>query len=404
MRRCKSAKEIIVLTHEEYAYNVRKQVGEVDILLEPACRNTAPALALAMKYLIDVKKVALNETIFVAPSDHLISPEEHFDAYLEQADQLARQGKIVTFGIAPKGPATGFGYVHAKEGHFIEKPSLEKAQELVQNGNYFWNSGMFAFTIETMLSELQQHAPEIVKLLDGSFEEAKGRFSLMPSISIDYAVMEKSERAVVLPLDLFWSDVGSWDNIYEMLPKDVKQNAILGEVLAIDTANSLILGEKRLIATIGLQDMLVIETPDVILIARRQESQKVKEVVQALKGRKELSEHVTTVRPWGSYTVLEQGERYKIKKIVVNPGETLSLQKHFHRSEHWVVVKGTALVRIEDKETQVHENESIYVPKGAIHRISNPGKVVLEIIETQVGEYLGEDDITRFDDVYGRVP
>jgi len=263
---------------------------------------------------------------------------------------------------------------------------------------------MFAFQIQTMLEAFSTFCPEIAKALDLPSDELIRAFKDLPSVSIDYAVMERSEKTVVLPAELDWSDVGSWDSVFEILPKDASGNAFAGKVVAAGTKDSLILGDKRIVAAIGLEEMLIVETPDVVLVAKRKESQKVKEIVAQLKkmGRKEVREHLTTNRPWGHFTVLDAGERYKIKKILVHPGETLSLQMHFHRSEHWVVVRGTAQVTVGGKETLVHENESIYVPKGATHRVSNPGKVALEIIETQVGEYLGEDDIIRFNDVYGR--
>jgi len=267
---------------------------------------------------------------------------------------------------------------------------------------------MFAFSIETMLQELKEHAPQISELLQLSFEEMTAHFDKMPDISIDYAVMEKSKRAVMLPFDVYWNDIGSWDSIYDYFSQqgltDEEGNVLLGDVIALDTKNTLILSNKRLIATIGLEDCLIIETDDAFLIAKRGEAQRVREVVKHLKksNRREGEEHITTYRPWGSYTILEEGPRYKIKRLVVNPKEKLSLQRHHHRSEHWVVVKGTAKVTIGDREFFVHENESVYVPKSTLHRLENPGKIPLEIIEIQNGEYLEEDDIERFDDQYGR--
>jgi mannose-1-phosphate guanylyltransferase/mannose-6-phosphate isomerase len=333
---------------------------------------------------------------------------------LEKIEALAKGGDIVTLGIHPNRPETGYGYIkklqekcfhgsHRVE-QFVEKPNSVTAQKYLLSGNYLWNSGMFAFTIETLMNEIQKHASDIYECLQGKYEDVLANFSKMPDISIDYAVMEKASRVVVLPLELSWSDVGSWDNVYEILDKDEHQNAKVGQVVDVDTKNCMIIGGKRLIATIGLEDMLVIETDDVILISKRQESQKVKQLVEKLKlqGRKEVAEHITTYRPWGSYTILENSAEYKIKKIVVNPLQILSLQMHYHRSEHWVVVQGTAKVTIGDKQTLVHENESIYVPKTATHRVENPGKIPLEIIEVQVGGYLGEDDIVRFEDIYGR--
>lgn len=412
--------DIFILTNSAYYHDVLRQVSEVDskieknILLEPAKKNTAPAIALAVKYAIEKLLASQDEVLFVCPADHVITPEDKFISYLERSEALAKLGDIVTLGIRPSSPETGYGYIKKAEAScpqgshrvekFVEKPDVQMARKYLLSGDYLWNSGMFAFTVETMMNEVQKHASDIFQCLQGGYEEVFANFSKMPDISIDYAVMEKSSRVVVLPLDLSWSDVGSWDNVYEMLEKDENQNAKVGEVVDIDTKNCLIIGGKRLISTIGLEDMLVIETDDVVLISKRNESQKVKQLVEklTLQGRKEVCEHVTTFRPWGSYTILENSADYKIKKITVNPLQKLSLQMHYHRSEHWVVVQGTARVTIGDKQTLVHENESIYVPKSAVHRVENPGKIPLEIIEVQVGEYLKEDDIVRLEDIYGR--
>jgi len=263
---------------------------------------------------------------------------------------------------------------------------------------------MFAFSIGTIMDAFRELTPEIYAMLEGSFDEMNSRFSQLPNISIDYAVMEKSDRVVTMPMDIYWNDIGSWDSLYELLESDEEGNIKRGDVVTMDTRNTMILGSKRLITTIGLEDGLVIETDDAILIAQKGQAQKVKDVVDKLKqdNRTEPSEHVTTYRPWGNYTVLEEGERYKLKRIVVNPLARLSLQMHYHRSEHWVVIKGTAKVTIGDVEKLVHENESVYVPKSTLHRLENPGKVPLEIIEVQNGEYVGEDDIERKEDHYGR--
>lgn len=412
--------DLFILTNHQYIHVVKEQVAEIhpsllrNIILEPFQKNTAPAIALALKYIIENRGTPVEESVFVCPSDHIIAPEDRFCNFVKRADVLAKNGHIVTFGIRPSYPEIGYGYIKGGKTHqdealfvdqFVEKPNFEKAKEYIAAGNYFWNSGMFVFQLKTMIEEINCYSPEILKYFKESYDYFHAHFAKMPEISIDYAVMEKSKKTLVLPLDLSWSDVGSWDNVYEILPKDEHQNAKVGQVIDVDTKDSLILGDKRLIATIGLEDMLIVETADVVLIAKRKESQKVKEMVAKLKkmGRKEVKEHVTTNRPWGNFTVLDSGSRYKIKKIFVNPGQVLSLQMHYHRSEHWVVVKGTAKVTIGDKEVFVHENESIYVPKGALHRVENPGKVPLEIIEAQVGEYLGEDDIIRFEDVYGRI-
>ncbi|MBU1290939.1 mannose-1-phosphate guanylyltransferase/mannose-6-phosphate isomerase, partial [bacterium] len=399
-----------------------------------ASRNTAPAIALGIKYCIERLGCKEDEVIFISPSDHIIKPADKFAEYINLARGVAQKGHIVTFGIKPDRAETGYGYikVRGKEGdcprftdavvesglspnenmgqnfleveRFAEKPDIETAKRYLDEGNYYWNSGMFAFSIGVMIEEFKQHTPEISEILGMNFDDMISNFAQMPDISIDYAVMEKSDRVVTLPLELYWNDIGSWDSLYEILDKDKLGNVKKGDIIAIDTKKNLIIGNKRLISTIGLDNHLIVETDDAILIAKRGEAQKVRDVVNRLKkeNRKEADEHVTTHRPWGSYTVLEEGPRYKIKRIAVNPLEKLSLQMHYHRSEHWVVVKGTAKVTIGDKEMFVHENESAYVPKSTLHRLENPCKDLLEIIEVQNGDYVGEDDIVRYEDVYGR--
>lgn len=412
--------DIFILTNSLYYHAVKDQIENIhqnlveNIIVEPEQKNTAPAIALALKFMIDVKKVSIDETIFVTPSDHIIDSDKRFGGYILEADHLAKADQIITFGIKPIRPETGFGYIQSgisitdsafKVEKFHEKPDLDKAKEYLQDNRFFWNSGMFAFKMNTLITEFDSLAPEISQKMEDGYENFLKQFEALPNISLDYAVMEKSNKTVVMPLNISWSDVGSWDNVYEVLPKDNEGNAKLGCVVDLDTKNSLILADKRMIATVGIEDLLVVETQDVVMIAKRSESQQVKIMVDNLKkmGKKEIKYHVTSNRPWGNYTILDEEQRYKIKKITVNPGQTLSLQMHYHRSEHWIVVRGTAKVLIGDKEQLVHENESIFVPKGATHRVSNPGKVALEIIEAQVGEYLEEDDIVRFEDVYGRI-
>jgi mannose-1-phosphate guanylyltransferase/mannose-6-phosphate isomerase len=360
-----------------------------------------------------------DEIMFVSPSDHIVSPEDKFIKYLKEAEGLAKEGYIVTFGIRPSKPETGFGYIKKgekinckvnglgeafKAERFAEKPDRDRAMQYMESGQYLWNAGMFTFSIKTIMEEFRKYLPEVYQRLNGSFEDVIKNFEAMPNISIDYAVMEKSEKVAVLPLEIASSDIGSWDSVYEILEKDKNQNVKIGQILDIDTQKCLIIGNKRLITTVGLEDMLIAETDDAILIAKRGESQKVRDIVKQLEaqGRKETGEHLTTYRPWGSYTILEEGPRYKIKRIVVNPEEKLSHQMHHHRSEHWIVVKGTAKVKIGEDEKFLHENESTYVPKSTLHRLENPGKVPVELIEVQSGEYVEEDDIIRFDDVYGR--
>lgn len=408
----------IIMTHQEYYHLVKTQLEELDkrfvsqIIIEPERKNTAPAVALAVKYMQEKMGACDDECFVVCSSDHLLSPEKTFLEAIHYAEQVAKGRRHVVFGVRPHRPETGYGYIKAETSaeralpveSFIEKPDFETAKRYLLSGNFFWNCGIFVFRIDTFLEEIKKHCPQMRENLSLSFHDTVAHFSTMPEISIDYALLEKQTPTSVIPLDISWSDIGSWDSVYEMLDKDADQNVKVGNVLSLDTKNCLILGGKRLISTIGLEDLLVVETEDAVFIGNKGESQRVKVLVDELKKRssKETLYHLTTHRPWGSFTVLEEGERYKIKRIVVQPLQQLSLQLHYHRSEHWVVVKGTAKVTIGEKEELAHENESIYVPKSTIHRLENPGRVPLEIIEVQVGEYVGEDDIVRLEDVYGR--
>ncbi len=427
-----SPDDIVVMTNNDYKFHVQADLGGLsegstnNVILEPLKRNTAPAIALALRYCSERLGCPGDEVVFVSPADHIIDPEPKFVSYLRAAEDIASKGYIVTFGIRPSYPETGYGYIKVKgrglgdasssqkpdpEDHpyfnverFVEKPDAKTASGYLESGDYYWNSGMFAFRIDTAEQELEKCAPEIFGLYRAGYDRMLSAFGEMPDISIDYAVMEKSDRVVTMPMDLYWNDVGSWDSIFDVFPKDEAGNVRLGDVICHDTSKSLIMSDKRLIAAVGLENLLVVETDDAILIARRGDAQKVKDVVEMLSagGRREASEHTTTYRPWGSYTILEDGPRYKIKRIVVNRGERLSLQMHYHRSEHWVVIKGTARVQIGEIEKHVHENESVYIPKSTLHRLENPGKVPLEIIEVQNGEYVEEDDIVRLSDQYGR--
>lgn len=433
--------DIIIMTNNEYRFHVMADLDTIspdlskNIVLEPAKRNTAPAIALAVKYCMERLNCGHDEVLFVSPSDHIISPDEGFIDYIREAEDAAKRGYIVTFGIKPSSPETGYGYIkvrrlnseisnqkkelktvhdsrltvhempnYFKVEEFTEKPDLVTAKKYLNDGSYYWNSGMFAFSIKTIEEEFRKHSPRVAEMFTNTFEAAIANFKNMPDISIDYAVLEKSDRVVTIPVDLYWNDIGSWDSIFEAFEKDANGNVKVGDVIAIDTKDTMVIADKRLIATVGLENLLVIETDDAILIAKKGDSQKVKDVVDLLKLHKriEAEEHRTIYRPWGEYTVLEVGNRYKIKRIVVKPEEKLSLQMHHHRSEHWIVVKGTAKVMIGDREVFIHENESAYVPKSTPHRLENPGKLRLELIEVQNGEYVGEDDIKRFDDIYGR--
>ncbi|GAB4415735.1 MAG: mannose-1-phosphate guanylyltransferase/mannose-6-phosphate isomerase [Thermodesulfovibrionales bacterium] len=410
--------DIIIITNGDYKFHVMADLDAIspalskDMILEPVRRNTAPAIALALKYCIEKLQCDEDEVLLVSPADHIINPDEPFIEYVKRAEVIAKEGYIVTFGVKPLKPETGYGYIKVRseeKGYFhierfTEKPDLETAKRYLNDGNYLWNSGMFAFCIRTISEEFKHSAPDIFSMLNMNFEGLLEKFSDMPDISIDYAVMEKSDRVVTIPLDIYWNDIGSWDSIFEGFEKNRDRNVILGDVITIDTKNTLVLADRGLIAAVGLKNLFIIKSDDAILIAKRGESQRVKEIVDILKSKKriEAEEHKTIYRPWGEYTVLEEGVRYKIKRIVVKPEERLSLQMHHHRSEHWVVVKGTARVTIGGREIYIHENESAYVPKSTPHRLENPGKVPLEIIEVQNGEYVGEDDIKRFDDEYGR--
>ncbi|MDD5773351.1 MAG: mannose-1-phosphate guanylyltransferase/mannose-6-phosphate isomerase [bacterium] len=420
-----SLKDIIFITNDKYQFHVKSDISSLfpaHIILEPMSKNTAPAIALGVKYCIEKLSCGLDEVICVLPSDQMIKNEDMFNKYLKYAEETAKEGYMVTFGIKPLKPETGYGYIkvascksqvtskkseeinYLKVEKFVEKPDKETAQKYIESGDYYWNSGMFAFTIGTIIEELRKYAPQIEKLLEKNFDDMLKEFDKMPSLSIDYAVMEKSERVVTIPMDLYWSDIGSWDSFFDLLEKDKSGNAEIGDVVTIGTKNCLIIGDKRLITAIEMEDCLIIDTADATLIAKRGCSQKVKELIVKLEksDRKEAVEHTCTYRPWGSYTVLEEGDRYKIKRIVININSKLSLQRHKHRSEHWVVIKGTAKVTIGEKELIIQENESAYIPKTTIHRLENPGEMPLEIIEIQNGEYLGEDDIERLDDLYGR--
>jgi mannose-1-phosphate guanylyltransferase/mannose-6-phosphate isomerase len=403
-----SPKDILLLTNEQYEFLVLSEVNEVskdladNILLEPARRNTAPAIALGMKYCLERLGTSSEEVLFVCPSDHIIKPVEKFVEYVKLAEKVAKQGYIVAFGIKPLYPETGYGYIkitgedlggYYLVERFTEKPNLETAKRFLSEGNYFWNSGMFVFTIETMIEELRLYASEIYQLFNQPLDYMIANFQKMPDISIDYAVMEKSKRVAAIPMDIYWSDIGSWDSLYDALDKDEKLNVIFGNVLAKDIEGCLVIGNKRLIATVDLKDLIIVETDDAILIAKRGSAQKIKHVVEELKREKriEVFEHRTAYRPWGECTILEERLGYKIKRIVVKPGASIDLQIHHHWSKHWIVVKGTAKVTIGNKVMYIHENESIYVPKSTPHRLENPDKIPLEIIEVQNSEYAEED-------------
>jgi len=414
----------ILVVGEEHRFLVKSQMealglfADFRILLEPYGKNTAPAICAAATYVSNQHRG--DDVLLVLPADHLIVKTEEFAQAVREAVILAQQGRIVTFGIVPDHPETGYGYIAKGEGttvaSFVEKPDLATAERYLASGNYLWNSGMFAFTVDTLLTEMQAYAPEIVACMteavaagqvDGQFFRfGSEAMAACPSDSIDYALMEKTSRAAVVTADIGWSDIGSWRALWEVSDKDGQGNAVRGDVLLEDVHNSLIRSEHTLVAAVGLHDTMVVETADAVLVAPMDRSQDVKKIVNKLKlgKRGEYHIHRTVFRPWGSYTTLEMQERFQIKRITVNPGARLSLQMHHHRHEHWVVVSGTAKVHNGEQVILLKEDEATYIPSCTMHRLENPGVIPLELIEVQIGSYLGEDDIVRFDDEYGRVP
>jgi mannose-1-phosphate guanylyltransferase/mannose-6-phosphate isomerase len=412
----------LVVVGHEHRFLTQNQIEElgladtISIILEPIGRDTAPAICAAAVYAL--AKQDEDTILLVLPADHLISKQEAFLQGIKEAEKLAADGYLVTFGITPHSAETGYGYIKKGEGNkvlsFVEKPDKKTAERYLAEGNYYWNSGMFAFSIKTFLTEVKKHAPQTCSSMEDSVEkgEVDEPFFRLDQMSmaacacesIDYLLMEKSERVAVVPVDMKWNDIGSWRALWDVSAKDPNGNVVHGDVILEDVHNSLIRAENRLVAGVGLVDTLVVETADAILVAPLAKAQDVKKIVNRIKAEKkeEYRLHRTVYRPWGSYTVLEEQPRYKIKRITVNPGAKLSLQMHHHRSEHWVVVKGTAKVTCGDKTFLVHENESTYISAGQNHRLENDGVIPLELIEVQNGSYLGEDDIVRFDDVYGR--
>lgn len=411
--------DIIVVTNKDYIFQVQADLSEISaegvhIITEPIARNTAPAIALAVAYCKDIIQCGSNECLFVSPADHVISPVMEFQEVVKKAEKICINSEsIITLGVNPTKPETGYGYIHSanekvsggyKVESFKEKPYLKTAKEYLAKCGYYWNAGMFAFTINTIEKALQNLASDIYAISSLGYEKALEDFIRMPNISIDYAIIEKSKNIVVVPMGMVnWNDVGSFDAIDEVLSRK-NGNVISGDVIATDSNNNMILGSNRLISTIGIQNLIVVDTPDVLLISEKGRSQDVKKVVEKLKAdkRKEISENITMYRPWGSYTILAEGEGFKVKKITINPGAKMSLQMHHHRSEHWTVISGTGKLTLDDKEVVFKENESTFIPIAVKHRLENLGSVPLSIIEVQNGRYLGEDDIVRYDDDYGR--
>jgi mannose-1-phosphate guanylyltransferase len=425
-------RDCLIVTNREYGFRTSEEIEamhggaprQAALLLEPVGRNTAPAIAAAALWAQDAGHA--DEPMLVLPADHLIQDESRFAAQVAQAGEIASAGRIVLFGIRPTMPETGFGYIECAEAgadgsapvrRFVEKPDAEKAAEYLASGRFYWNSGMFCFTAATIVTALGQFAPEVLESARAALAAAKkdarsaqrteldrAAFEQAPNISIDYAVMERAENVVALPGDFGWSDIGSWKAVAQELPADAAGNTVSGEVVLADCVNTHIQSEDRLVAAVGLRDVVVVDTPDALLVCDRHSTQKVKDVVVELKRRDHEAHrlHRTVARPWGTYTTLQEGPRFKIKRIEVKPGASLSLQMHHHRSEHWVVVSGTARVQVGDKAVLLAPNESTYVPVGSQHRLENPGRVPLTLIEVQCGDYVGEDDIVRFEDKYGR--
>lgn len=409
LRNQKICDRTIIVSNEEQYFLALDHLEELNIiadqfLLEPVGRNTAPAIALAC-LAADEK-----ELLLVTPSDHIVKDIAQYNACIENAKQLAEQEYLVTFGITPSYPETGFGYIESRGFDVIsfkEKPDKVLAEHYLDQGNYFWNSGMFLFKAGVFLRELQTYAPEIYALSLEAFDRSKKREGIIrigrddmlaiPSDSIDFALMEKSKNVKVIPSDIGWSDMGSFEALYAELPQDINKNTANGQHIAVDSTRNLVISDERLIATIDIEDLIIVDTPDALLISKQGSAQKVKTVVEELKLRKSdlCDNHVTAYRPWGNHTILDSTENYKIKKVIIKPGRKLSTQRHYHRNEHWIVVRGTALVSVNGKESLLRTNESTFIRMGDEHSVENPGKIDLCLIEVQAGDYVKEDDVIR---------
>ncbi|KGK24401.1 MULTISPECIES: mannose-1-phosphate guanylyltransferase/mannose-6-phosphate isomerase [Pseudomonas] len=425
--------EILTVTNRELLFKTEDEYRAINdeglpqgYILEPFGRNTAAAVAAAAVQLRQI--YGPQALMLVLAADHLIKKEGAFSQAVAKATDLASQGWLVTFGIKPRYPETGFGYIEAADGgalgdglkveRFVEKPDLETAQAYVAAGNYFWNAGIFCFQVGTVIEEFTQHAPDVLEAVEHTLESSRcstssgytclalepESFAKVPDISIDYALMERSRKVATVPCDIGWSDIGSWNAVSELTPPDEQGNRFEGEVMAYGASNNFVTTENRLAALVGVENLLVVDTSDALLIAHKDHAQDVKHIVTRLKsdGHAAHLMHRTVHRPWGTYTTLEDGERFKIKRIVVKPKASLSLQMHHHRSEHWIVVSGMAVVVNDEQELMLNTNESTFIRAGHKHRLRNPGVIDLVLIEVQSGEYLGEDDIVRFEDKYGR--
>jgi mannose-1-phosphate guanylyltransferase/mannose-6-phosphate isomerase len=418
--------EPLIVCNNDHRFLIAEQLRQIEvrpaaIVLEPVGRNTAPAATVAALQLLEQDPQAV---MLLLPSDHLISDVAAFHHAIEQGMQAVSQGNLVCFGIAPHAPETGYGYIQqgdalentaaCRVARFIEKPDADKAKALLAAGGHFWNSGMFLFSCQQYLDELARCRLDILAACQASLASrhhdldfcrlGEEDFSACPADSIDYAVMERTDRAAVVTADIGWNDIGAWSALWEVGEKDAQGNMLRGDVWLEGVSNSLVRAESRMVAAIGLKDVVIVETADAVLVANKACAQEVKKVVDYLKhhGRSEHEFHTRVFRPWGWYECIDEGERFQVKRIAVKPGAALSLQMHHHRAEHWIVVKGTAKVTCGEESFLVSENESTFIPLGTQHRLENPGKVVLEMIEVQSGSYLGEDDIVRFEDVYRR--
>ncbi|BFM49642.1 mannose-1-phosphate guanylyltransferase/mannose-6-phosphate isomerase [Marinomonas sp. THO17] len=411
----------IVVCNEDHRFLIAQQLQSIgfkqtSIVLEPEGRNTAPAIELAA---LEVKqKYGEDALMLVLPADHVIRDVKAFETSILKAAELAKEDALVTFGVQPTRPETGYGYIRSGENYqvaeFVEKPDFETAQGYLASGEYLWNSGMFLFQAASYLAELYTHRKDIADAVIAAYEKRNEDmdfvridaelFAQCPEESIDFAVMEPTHKAKVVPYTGDWSDIGAWDALYDYADKDENQNVLLGDVMVEGTSNSLIRSESRLIAAVGVKDLVIVETADAVLVMDKNQAQDVKKIVKRIKqeNREEHMFHTTVHRPWGTYETVDLGDRHQVKRIMVKPGEKLSVQMHHHRAEHWVVVSGTAKVQNGDQEILLTENESTYIPVGVVHALENPGKIPLELVEVQSGSYLGEDDIVRFSDRYGR--
>lgn len=413
------ADDIYVICPDEYRFFVTDELEKINpkltqqIIIEPLPKNTAPAIVLGVRFLLDKVCIDSSEAICVLPADHLISPKELLFKYIKQSENLAKEGYVVTFGVPPKSAHPGYGYINVSNNinktsyqvkRFTEKPDLATAKEFLQKGSYFWNSGIFAFSGQAIVEEYKRNLGNLEDYLQ-SYDSIFDNFPNFSNLSIDYAVIEKASRlAMILLKDISWHDLGSWDSVFDVLEKDKEGNAKVGKINSFDVKDSLLFSKDRLLVASGLEDQLIVDTRDALFVGKRGESQKMKDVTKYLKDKdiKEAKESVTIYRPWGNYTVLEESLSYKIKKIVIKPKKRLSLQYHKKRSEHWVVIKGEAKVHIDGKEFTIIHNESAFVPQGKKHRLENSKDYSLEIIEVQCGAYVGEDDIVRIEDDFYR--